>query len=127
MPARHSATRSRVQLQTDLRSDGRRIRRPPLESKKHNSIDAGAAFCFGSSGSGGVLGGRKETTRKLYRDAYEALRRFLADGGVDAAVDSWSRLPPNVLAAFYMWCLDHRRGGMSERTASSYAYAISAL
>jgi integrase len=34
---------------------------------------------------------------------------------------------PNVLAAFYRWCLDHRRGGMTERTARSYAYAISAL
>jgi hypothetical protein len=36
-------------------------------------------------------------------------------------------LPPNVLAAFYCWCLEHRRGGMRERRASSYAYAISAL
>jgi integrase len=31
------------------------------------------------------------------------------------------------LGAFYRWGLDHRRGDLSERTASSYAYAISAL
>jgi hypothetical protein len=42
-------------------------------------------------------------------------------------IDGWSRLPPNALDAFYRWGLDHRRGGLSERTASSHAYAISAL
>jgi integrase len=36
-------------------------------------------------------------------------------------------LPPNALAALYRWGLDHRRGGLSERAASSYTYAISAL
>jgi hypothetical protein len=74
---------------------------------------------FGEGHSGGVLAGRKETTRKLYRDGYEAFRRFLADAGLDPAVDGWNRLPPHVLGAFYRWCQDHRRGGMSERTASS--------
>ena len=41
------------------------------------SIDAGAAFCFGDGRSNGMLAGRKDTTRKLYRDAYEAFRRFV--------------------------------------------------
>jgi len=74
-----------------------------------------------------MLAGRKESTRKLYRDAYEAFRRFLLDVNVDPAIDGWNRLPPNSLAAFYRWALDHRRGGLSGRTASSYAYAVSAL
>lgn len=46
---------------------------------------------------------------------------------VDVSAHGWERLPPNVLAAFYCWGLDHRRGGLTERTASNYAYAISAL
>ena len=71
----------------------------------------------------GTLVSRKETTRKFYRDAYEAFRRFLDDAGLDPAIDGWERLPPNVLAAFYRWGLDHRRGGLNERTAASYAYA----
>jgi hypothetical protein len=111
----------------DQRADGRPKKRPPLQPLKRNSIDAGAALCFGDAQSVGGLAGRKETTRKLYRDAYEAFRRFLADSGVDPTVDGWSRLPPNALAALYRWGLDHRRGDLSERTASSYAYAISAL
>jgi integrase len=74
-----------------------------------------------------VLAGRKDTTRKLYRDAYEAFRRFLQDVGVDPATEGWPRLPPNVLAAFYRWGLDHRRGGLTDRGAASYAYAVSAL
>ncbi len=74
-----------------------------------------------------MLAGREATTHKLYRDAHEAFRRFLADVNVDAANDAWDRLPPNALAAFYRWGLDHRHGGLTERTASSYAYAISAL
>jgi hypothetical protein len=109
------------------RTDGRLKKRPPLQSLKRNSIDAGAALCFGDGRSVGILAGRKDATRKLYRDAYDAFRRFLADSGVNSAVDGWSRLPPNALAAFHRWGLDHRRGGLSERTASSYAYAISAL
>ena len=129
MPARQKTPppASGIRLQAELRSDGRRKRRPALESLRRNSIDAGAAYCFGDGHSGGVLAGRKETTRKLYRDAYEAFRRFLIGVGVDPASDTWSSLPPNALAAFYRWCLDHRRGGMSDRTAASYAYAISAL
>ncbi len=128
MPSRQNASPSkRVQLDPDLRSDGRRKRRAPLESHKRNSIDAGAAYAFGDARSSGVLAGRKETTRKLYRDGYEAFRRFLIASGVDPAVDTWTRMPPNGLAAFYRWCLDHRRGGLSERTAASYAYAVSAL
>lgn len=67
-----------------------------------------------------MLAGRKDTTRKLYRDAYEAFRRFLADVHVDVSAHGWERLPPNVLASFYRWGLDHRRGGLTERTASSY-------
>jgi hypothetical protein len=47
-----------------------------------------------------MLAGRKDATRKLYRDAYEAFRRFLFNSGVDPSVDGW-RLPPNALAAFY--------------------------
>src|SRR5690349_24996130 len=116
MPSgQNAASGKRGQLEPGVRSDGRRTRRPPLEPLKRNSIDAGAAYAFGDRQSGGVLAGRKDTTRKLYRDAYEAFRRFLSDSGVDPAVDSWSRVPPNVLAAFYRWCLDHRRGGMTER------------
>jgi hypothetical protein len=43
-------------------------------------------------------------------------------------VDSWDRLPPNALAAFFgERGLDHRRGGLSDRIAASYAYGISAL
>jgi len=33
------------------------------------------------------------------------------DEGVDPSVDGWGRLPPNALAAFYRWGLDHRRAG----------------
>jgi integrase len=102
-------------------------RRPAIVPWQPDSIDAGAAFCLGDGQSGGMLAGRKDTTRKLYRDAYEAFRRFLAGVNVDSSVDGWERLPPNALAAFYRWGLDHRRGGLSERTASTYAYAISAL
>jgi hypothetical protein len=50
--------------------------------------------------SAGVLAGRKESTRKLYRDAYQAFRRFLQDVGVDPARDGWKHLPPDALAAF---------------------------
>jgi len=82
---------------------------------------------LGDGTSAGILAGRKETTRKLYRDAYEAFRRFLDGAGVDPATDGWQRLPPNALAAFYRWCIDHRSAGLAERTAASYAYAISAL
>ena len=74
-----------------------------------------------------MLAGRKDTTRKLYRDAYEAFRRFVEEAGLDPTSDGWERLPTNVLAAFYRWGLDHRRGGLAERTAATYAYAISAL
>jgi hypothetical protein len=105
--------------------DGRKS--PALLALKLNSIDAGAALCFGDGRSVGILAGRKDATRKLYRNACEAFRRFLADSRVDPQVDGWNRLPPNALAAFYRWGLDHRRGGLSERSASSYAYAISAL
>jgi hypothetical protein len=69
-----------------------------LEPLKRNSIDAGAAYCFGDGRSGGVLAGRKPTTRQLYRDAYEAFRRFLISCSVDPASDTWSRLTPNGLA-----------------------------
>jgi integrase len=128
VPTRQNASRkSSSQLNPDLRSDGRRKRRPPLAPTARNSIDAGAAFCFGDARSAGMLAGRKESTRKLYRDGYEAFRRFMLDVNVDPAVDGWNRLPPNGLAAFYRWALDHRRGGLSVRTASSYAYAVSAL
>jgi integrase len=119
--------RSPMALRSDVRKDGRLKRRSALSSANRHSIDAGAAFCFGDGRSGGVLAGRKPTTRKLYRDAYEAFRRFLEDAGVDPRVDGWNRLPPNTLAAFYRWGLDHRHGSLSERTASSYAYAISAI
>src|SRR6266851_5225909 len=115
------------QLRGDLRSDGRLKRRPAIVPLEPDSIDAGAAFCLGDGHSGGMLAGRKDTTRKLYRDAYEAFRRFLADVNVDPCVDGWEQLPPNSLAAFYRWGLDHRCGGLTDRTASSYAYAISAL
>src|SRR5205814_1700170 len=127
MPSRQNPPRTSPRLTSDVRSDGRRLRRPALSMLKRSSIDAGAAFCFGDGQSNGLLAGRKQSTRKLYRDAYEAFRRFLLDAGVDPAVDGWNHLPPNALAAFYRWALDHRRGGLSERTASSYAYAISAL
>jgi len=103
---------------------GRRKRRPSLGTTPSDSIDAGAAFCLGDGRSNGTLAGRKETTRKLYRDAYEAFRRFAVDAGVDPASEGWDRLPPNVLAAFYRWGLDHRRGELTERTAATYAYAI---
>lgn len=119
--------RSKPRLHTDLRSDGRLKRRPPIAALRPDSIDAGAAFCLGDANTPGMLAGRKDTTRKLYRDAYEAFRRFLADVHVHPSVDSLERLPPNALAAFYRWGLDHRRGGLTDRTASSYAYAISAL
>ena len=46
---------------------------------------------------------------------------------MDPASNGWERLPPNVLAAFYRWGLDHRRGGFTERTAATYAHATSAL
>ena len=59
--------------------------------------------------------------------AYEAFRQFLQDVGVDPTHDGWQGVPPNVLAAFYRWALDHRKAGLAERTATSYAYAISAL
>ena len=116
-----------VRTQGDLRADGRRKRRPSLATAQPGSIDAGAAFCLGNGRSNGMLSGRKETTRKLYRDAYEAFRRFAQDTGVDPTADGWERLPPNVLAAFYRWGLDHRSGGLTERTAATYAYAVSAL
>jgi integrase len=123
MPPRQKIGRPRG----ELRADGRRKRRPALAPAQPDSIDAGAAIFLGDGRSGGLLAGRKDTTRKLYRDAYEAFRRFLADVHVDPSVDGWERLPPNALAAFYRWGLDHGRGGLSQRTASSYAYAISAL
>jgi hypothetical protein len=44
-----------------------------------------------------MLAGRKETTRKLYRDAYEAFGRFAEDVGLDPTSDGWERLPPNGL------------------------------
>jgi hypothetical protein len=47
------------------------------------------------------------------------LRRFLVASGIDPAVDGWSCLPPNALAAFSRWALDHRPGRLAERTASS--------
>jgi integrase len=127
MPSRQNVASKPVQVLADQRADGRLKKRPPLQPLKRNSIDAGAALCFGDGRSVGMLAGRKDATRKLYRDAYEAFRRFVADSGVDPRVDGWSRLPPNALAAFYRRSLDHRRGNLSERTASSYAYAISAL
>ena len=52
-----------------------------------------------------MLAGRKDTARKLYRDAYEAFTRFVAQAGLDPTSDGWERLPPNVLAAFYRWGL----------------------
>ena len=121
------ATRQNAAARGTLRKDGRPTRRTALAPLHPDSIDAGAAFCFGDGRAAGALGGRKATTRKLYRDAYEAFRRFLADVGVDPAADGWDRLPPNALAAFYRWGLDHRRGGLAARTAASYAYGISAL
>ncbi|MDQ6669673.1 MAG: tyrosine-type recombinase/integrase [Chloroflexota bacterium] len=114
-------------MSSDLRADGRRKRRPAIDSFQPDSIAAGAAYCLGDGRTSGVLAGRKDTTRKLYRDAYEAFRRFLIDVGVDAVTDGWQRLPPNALAAFYRWGLDHRRGGLADRTGGTYAYAISAL
>jgi hypothetical protein len=84
-----------------------------------NSIDAGAAVCLGDGRSNGTLAGRKETTRKRYRDVYEAFRRFLADIGVDPALDGWECLPPNAVGAFYRWGLDHRHGGLTGRTPSA--------
>ena len=128
-----SSTKSRrtvprsVEIVGDLRADGRRKRRPSLGTAAAGSIDAGAAFCFGDGRTNGMLAGRKDTTRKLYRDAYEAFRRFVEEAGLDPTSDGWEPLPPNVLAAFYRWGLDHRRGGLAERTAATYAYAISAL
>jgi hypothetical protein len=119
--------RSKPRLQSHLRADGRLKRRSAFAPLRPDAIDAGAAFCLGDGRNSGMLAGRKESTRKLYRDAYEAFRRFLADLEIDPVLDGWERLPPNVLAAFYRWCLDHRRGGLTDRTASSYAYAISAL
>jgi hypothetical protein len=88
-------------LRADLRADGRLKRRPPIAALQPHSIDAGAALCFGGARSAGVLAGRKHTTRKLYRDAYESFRRFLVDASVDPCIDGWERLPPNALAAFY--------------------------
>jgi hypothetical protein len=41
------------------------------------------AHWLGDGASPGILAGRKEATRKLYRDAYEAFRRFLIDQDVD--------------------------------------------
>jgi hypothetical protein len=68
MPAPKKASpRARAPLQADVRADGRRKRRPPLEPLQRTSIDAGAAYAFGDGRSGGVLAGRKETTRKLYQ------------------------------------------------------------
>jgi hypothetical protein len=52
------------------RADGRLKKRPSLQPLKRDSIDAGAALCFGDGRSVGRLAGRKDT-RKLYRDAYE--------------------------------------------------------
>ena len=79
------------------------------QHRSAGSIDADAAFCFGDGRTNGMLAGRKDTTRKLYRDAYEAFRRYALDIGVDPCVDGWDRLPPNVLGAFYRWGLDHRQ------------------
>src|SRR5690242_453016 len=90
----------------ELRADGRLKRRPAIVPLGPETIDAGAAFCFGDGRSGGMLAGRKDATRNLYRDAYEAFRRFLADVHVDPSTDGWE-LPPNALAAFYRWGLDH--------------------
>lgn len=71
-------------------------------------------------GRAGVLAGRKETTRKLHRDAHESFRRFLVSCRIDPASDTWSALPPNVLAAFYRWCLDHPCGGLSSLQCSMH-------
>ncbi|MBV9601580.1 MAG: hypothetical protein JOZ87_32630 [Chloroflexi bacterium] len=87
-----------VELRGDLRADGRRKRRPSLGTTPSASIDNGAAFCFGDGRTNGMLAGRKETTRKLYRDAYEAFRRFAENAGVDPASEGSERLPPNVVA-----------------------------
>jgi integrase len=99
----------------------------PTMPTRRGSIEAAILHCLGDGTSPGILAGRKETTRKLYRDAYRAFRRFLANVGVDPSTDGWSRLPPNVLAAFYRWGLDYRRGSLSERASATYAYGISAL
>lgn len=62
--------RSKPRLRTDVRSDGRLTRRPAVASIRPDTIDAGAAFCLGDGNTSGMLAGRKDTTRKLYRDAY---------------------------------------------------------
>src|SRR5438132_6316533 len=85
------ATRSKPRLRTDRRADGRWKRRPPIVAVRPESIDAGAAFCLGDGRTSGVLAGRKDTTRKLYRDAYEAFRRFLTDMDIDPSVDGWQQ------------------------------------
>ncbi len=63
--------RQKFQVGGDLRADRQMKRRTVLVSLRPDSIDAAAAFCLGDGRSGGVLAGRKDTTRKLYRDAYE--------------------------------------------------------
>ena len=70
--SRRTTARS-VEILGDLRADGRRKRRPSLGSAAADSIDAGAAFRFGDGRSNGMLAGRKETARKLYRDGVRGI------------------------------------------------------
>src|SRR6516164_6961473 len=97
LPSRQNVASKPVQVLADQRADGRLKERQPLQPLKRNSIDAGAALCFGDGRSVGILAGRKDATRKLYRDAYQAFRRFLIDSAIDPTVDGWSHLPPNAL------------------------------
>jgi hypothetical protein len=48
-----------VQLLVNQRADKQLNERPPLQPCKRNSIDAGAALCFGDRRSVGILAGRK--------------------------------------------------------------------
>src|SRR3712207_8270022 len=105
------------------RKDGTPKRRPAIVADVPGSLDAHAAAFFG-----GALAGRSAATRKGYRDAWEKFRAFLVErAGLDPAADGLARLPPNVLAAFYRWLLEHPVRPLAPRSAATYAHGVAAF
>jgi integrase len=105
------------------RRDGTPKRRAPIVAEVPGSLDAHAAAFFG-----GALAGRSAATRKGYRDAWERFRAFLVERpGLDPATDGLERLPPNALAAFYRWLLEHPERPLAPRSAATYAHGVAAF